>query len=111
MVTSIVESSKNGNINMSSEMEKIFIKMHDFMYASVYLNKQAFSEDHKVPFIIASLYEHFKDNYKEMPAYLQKIANEETLERAVCDYIAGMTDQFATALFKKIFIPKSLTAF
>lgn len=111
MVTSIVESSKSGNISMGDETEKIFVKMHDFMYASVYLNKQAFSEDHKVPFVISSLYEHFKNNYKEIPEYLQKIAHKESLERAVCDYIAGMTDKFATSLFKKIFIPKSLTVF
>ena len=111
MVKSIVENSKNGNISMSREMEEIFTKMHEFMYSSVYLNKQAFSEDHKVPFVISSLYGHFKENYKEMPKYLQEIAHEESLDRAVCDYIAGMTDQFATALFKSIFIPKSLTAF
>ena len=75
------------------------------------MNKQAFSEDHKVPFVISSLYEHFKNNYKEIPEYLQKIAHKESLERAVCDYIAGMTDKFATSLFKKIFIPKSLMVF
>ena len=111
MVTSIVENSKNGNISMSKEMDGIFEEMHEFMYASVYLNKQAFSEDHKVPFVITSLYKHFKENYREMPVYLQEIADTESLDRAVCDYIAGMTDQYATELFKRIFIPKSLTAF
>jgi len=28
-------------------------------------------------------------------------------ERVVCDYIAGMSDQFAINIFKKIFIPVS----
>ena len=111
MVTSIIENSKDGDIRMSSEIEGLFEKMHEFMYSSVYLNKQAFSEDHKVPFVIASLYNHFKKNYKEMPSYLREIAKEDSLDRAVCDYIAGMTDQYATEIFKCIFIPKSLTGF
>lgn len=111
MVSSLINCSKDGNIKMSSETEEMFKKMHDFMYTHIYLNKQAFSEDHKVPFIIASLYDHFVKNYKEMPMYLQKVAKEESLERAVCDYIAGMTDQYATGMFKKIFIPKSLKIF
>ena len=28
-------------------------------------------------------------------------------ERVVCDYIAGMTDQYAMAKFKEIFIPSA----
>lgn len=111
MVASIVQNSANGEITMAEDMKNIFEKMHDFMYSSVYLNKQAFSEDHKVPFIISSLYKHFKNNFEGVPKYLRKIAETESLDRAVCDYIAGMTDQYATALFKSIFIPKSLTAF
>lgn len=111
LVKSIVENSKDGNIRMSPDIEAIFGKMHEFMYSFVYLNKQAFSEDHKVPFVMSSLYKYFKENYKEMPLYLQEIAKQDSLDRAVCDYIAGMTDQFATEVFKRVFIPKSLTAF
>lgn len=111
MVSSIIECSVDGNIRMSDENEQMFSKMHDFMYSHIYLNKKAFSEDHKVPYIIASLYDYFMNHYDEMPVYLQKVAAEESLRRAVCDYIAGMTDYYATAMFKKIFIPKSLTVF
>lgn len=107
MVISIVENSEGKNIKMPDELEKIFENIHKFMYSHVYLNKQSFSEDSKVPFIIESLYNHFMENSKEMPKYLLKIADEEGLNRAVCDYIAGMSDKFATSVFKDIFIPRS----
>ncbi len=107
MVTSIVENSEGNNIKMSGELEKVFEDIHKFMYSHVYLNKQSFSEDSKVPFIIKSLYNHFMENPQEMPKYLLKIAEEEGLNRAVCDYIAGMSDKFATSVFKDIFIPRS----
>ena len=44
----------------------------------------------------------------EMPAqYTDMIAAGEKEERVVCDYIAGMTDQYAVAKFSEYFIPKA----
>ena len=111
MVTSIIENSSGGVIKMGEEIQKEFCKIHKFMYDEVYLKKVSFSEECKVPFVISSLYKHFINHYNQMPEYLQKIAKNESLERAVCDYIAGMTDQFAVSVFKDVFIPKSLAIF
>ena len=111
MVMSLVKNSFDDKITMSEEMLSLFEEFHSVMYANVYLNKQSVSEDHKVPFIIEALYKHFIENVKEIPEFLQTIAEEEGAERAVCDYIAGMSDQFASEMFKKIFIPKTITIF
>lgn len=111
MVTSVILNSEGKNIKMSDELSEKFDDMHSFMYREVYLNKRSFSEDQKVPFVINSLYEHFVKNVEELPAYIQKISQNEGVETAVCDYIAGMTDQFATSVFKEIFIPKSTMVF
>ena len=111
MVMSLVKNSFDDKITMSEEMISLFEEFHSFMYANVYLNKQSVSEDHKVPFIIEALYKHFIENVKEIPEFLQTIAVVEGAERAVCDYIAGMSDQFASEMFKKIFIPKTITIF
>ena len=107
LVKSIVENSEGKDIKMSDDLGAVFDDLHEFMYSHVYLNKQSFSEDSKVPFIIESLYNHFMNHPEEMPRYLLNIAKEESLNRAVCDYIAGMSDKFATSVFKDIFIPKS----
>lgn len=46
---------------------------------------------------------------EELPAeYLEGMEKrKETLERTVCDYIAGMTDVYAIERFKELFVPKS----
>ena len=31
---------------------------------------------------------------------------EDSVERRVCDYIAGMTDRYAIAVFENLFVPK-----
>ena len=105
MVNSIINNTEGGNISLGKEMECIFNKIHDFMYKHVYLNKRSFSEEEKVPFVISSMYSYFKTHVNKLPEYLQLIAKNEGVDRAVCDYIAGMTDPFAISLFNDLFLP------
>ena len=87
-------------------MEQAFEALHEFMFHSVYRNPYAKAEEQKVPLLVRRLYEYFKEQPRKMPPELQKIAQEESTDRAVCDYIAGMTDPFAVEQFQKLFIPK-----
>ena len=63
-------------------------------------------EETKVPNLIQTLYEYVLQ-IDHLPSDMQQIAEQEGIERAACDYIAGMTDHFAVALFQKIVVPKS----
>ena len=38
--------------------------------------------------------------------YRRLLHEEEPKERVVCDYISGMTDQYALETFRNLFIPK-----
>ena len=107
LVHSIVEHSGEGRIGMDPEMEQAFEALHEFMFHSVYRNPYAKAEEQKVPLLVRRLYEYFKEQPRKMPPELQKIAQEESTDRAVCDYIAGMTDHFAIQIFQEIYIPKA----
>ena len=76
-------------------------------YDTVYLDSSAKSEERKIPILIEMLYNYFKSNNEKLPEDIKCIANKEGIDRAVCDYIAGMTDHFAVNMFKSIFIPTS----
>lgn len=84
-------------------------KLRDFMFTRVYLNKEAKNDDDKVRFVIETLYAYFCKHSAELPADLLRINAErqEPIERAVVDYISGMTDRYALAVFKRIFIPST----
>ena len=56
--------------------------------------------------MIQSLYEFFVENPNELPSEYMSIAFKEGTERAVCDYIAGMTDGYALEIYSKYFVPK-----
>lgn len=106
LVESIVKNSGD-TIKMDSETEKYYDKLHEFLFESVYKNPIAKSEETKVSGIVEGLIKYFLKNPEKMPEEYLKIAAEEGAERAVTDYIAGMTDHYAVTVFSNIYIPKA----
>ncbi|MCM1507079.1 MAG: deoxyguanosinetriphosphate triphosphohydrolase [Ruminococcus flavefaciens] len=82
-------------------------KLKDFMFERVYTNYSAKHEDRKAEMLIKKLYSYFKENTDKLPEEYRSIMKNSDADRAVCDYIAGMTDQYAIDLYSEIFIPKS----
>lgn len=106
LVEAIVKNSGD-TIKMDSETEKYYDKLHEFLFESVYKNPIAKSEETKVSGIVEGLIKYFLKNPEKMPEEYLKIAAEEGAERAVTDYIAGMTDHYAVTVFSNIYIPKA----
>lgn len=106
LVESIVKNSGD-TIKMDSETEKYYDRLHEFLFESVYKNPIAKSEETKVSGIVEGLIKYFLKNPEKMPEEYLKIAAEEGAERAVTDYIAGMTDHYAVTVFSNIYIPKA----
>ena len=106
LVNSLVNASDN-DILMDKETEKYYNMLHAFLFDSVYRNPRAKSEETKVQGIIEGLYTHFCQKPEKMGEEYIRIMENEGKERAVADYIAGMTDHYAITLFKEIYIPKS----
>ena len=106
LIRSVVENSHEGQIAMDPVTYQAYEELSDFMYQAVYLNEYAKKEERKVPHIIHSLFTHFK-NPDHLPDYMKRIAEEEGVETASCDYVAGMTDHYAVACYQDLFIPKA----
>ena len=106
LVESIVKNSDD-TIKMDAETEKYYDKLHEFLFESVYKNPVAKSEETKVSGIVEGLIKYFFKNSEKMPEEYLKIAAAEGKERAVTDYIAGMTDHYAVTVFSDIYIPKA----
>ncbi len=107
IVADLVANSAHGPIGMSEEMGDIYDLFHNFMYDSVYYNPVAKSEESKVKGIISGIYEYYVNHSGKLPHDYKLIADTDGLERAVCDYVAGMTDTFALEAYSNIFIPMS----
>ena len=106
MINSLVENS-GSEIRMDDETFGYFDKLHKYMYRNVYTDSAAKTEEKKVDKLIEELYRYYYTNPEKMPAMYQAIALDEGIDRAVTDYIQGMSDDFASATFDNIFIPKA----
>ena len=106
MISDLVEHSQNGRINFSVEVEAAYAVLKDFMYATVYVDRDAKREEKKVDKMIESLYERLCADPDLLPNFYLQIAYNEGVDRAATDYISGMSDEFATRLFIEWFVPQ-----
>ncbi len=74
-------------------------------WLQVYRNPKAKSEEAKVADILGGIWEYYYKDPSRLPADFRRIAEEEGLARAVCDYVSGMTDDYVVGQFSDIFIP------
>ena len=109
IVTDLIENSAGGVIAMSPDMAEVYEIFHNFMYDAVYYNPVAKGEESKVEGILGGIYEYYVNNPEKLPEDYKKIADSDGLERAVCDYVAGMTDSYAMEVYSQIFIPMAWT--
>ena len=109
IVTDLIENSVGGVIAMSPDMAEVYEIFHSFMYDAVYYNPVAKGEESKVEGILGGIYEYYVNAPEKLPEDYKKIADSDGLERAVCDYVAGMTDGYAMEVYSQIFIPMSWT--
>ena len=109
MITDLIENSTDGELKMSPHMSGIFQFYHAFMYAEIYTNPLAKGEEGKVDGILAALYERYCREPERLPEDLGGVLEREGVERAVCDYISGMTDGYAMEKYGELFIPFAWT--
>ena len=79
------------------------------MFEHVYRNPICKGEEQKAQDLLKYLYEYYAANPEKMTGEYKAVLEREGVQRAVCDYISGMTDQFAVAKFNELSIPKFWT--
>ncbi|MBQ9229432.1 MAG: deoxyguanosinetriphosphate triphosphohydrolase [Eubacterium sp.] len=105
MVRDVIQNSDD-KIRMSTECYQLFCELHDFMFFAVYKNPVCKSEEVKAVAMIEKLYRYYTENPDKMPEEYRVIAAEDGVERAVCDYIAGMSDNYSVRVFNRLFVPE-----
>ena len=105
----ITNSLDTDDVRMSPEIEASMNELREFMFQQVYMNPVAKSEEVKAKRMLEFLFEYYMSNFNELPEKFRKMheEGEDPMDRVVCDYIAGMTDEFAYNLFEDYFLPKS----
>lgn len=109
MVISVVRAtSENGlkYVAMEEEIKEATDKLRQFLFENVYTNPEAKGEEGKACDMLEHMYGYFIKNPNMITEDLFHIVEEEGIERAVVDYISGMTDRYAINKYKQLFIPR-----
>lgn len=109
LIHNIIKNSMGkDDIVMSKEVEEAMIELRRFMFEHVYQNPVAKGEEIKAKAMIRQLFFYYKDHISLLPEkYIRMLEAGEKEERAVSDYIAGMTDQYAITKFRDYFLPQA----
>lgn len=101
----IFTSREAGRICMTPQIQKALADLRSFMFARVYHNPVAKGEESKARDMLQMLFRFYVDHPEQLPADFQPQLSFGGLGRTVCDYIAGMTDNYAIEKFNEIFVP------
>ena len=85
----------------SPEVEAERKQTKDFLYENLYYSASLSGEKDDAERIVTDLFTFWMENPLALPHYYQEKAEQESLPRVVCDYIAGMTDHFIIEQYEK----------
>ncbi len=113
LVLGVVDHSLNNDqvslcpgITIDPQVGNAMDTLRAFMFEKVYTGSKAKTEEAKAERLMQRLFRHFLENPEQIPAEFLPVIQEEGIERAVLDYLAGMTDTYVVNLYKEIYLPK-----
>ena len=92
-------------IGFSKSLRPNVLELKNFLMENLYLHQHVVRMTEKGKRFIKELFRLYIDAPQQLPSHVRKRAKEDGLYRAVCDYIAGMTDRFALDEYNKLFSP------
>ena len=107
MVLSMIRASTDRpEITMEHDVLEATGRLRSFLFERVYRDSAAKDQETKAKTLLAQLFDYFKTNPDKLPPDYQKTAESESVGRAVCDYLSGMTDRYAIEIYHDLFVPE-----
>jgi len=100
-------------IRMSDPVLQALYALRDFLYERVYESKGIKEEFGKAQRILEELWQHFHDHEELFRAqhWPRGTRSDEPLDRAIGDFLCGMTDRYAMRLYQELRLPRPWTVY
>ena len=106
MISSVIRYSQDQcRAEMEPDVWDALLELRTFMFDRVYSRDWANDECRKTHHIVTELVGYYMEHPGQMPNEYLEIGYREGMQRAVCDYVACMTDAYAVKTYQKLFIP------
>ena len=100
-------------IRMADGPLQALYALRDFLYEKVYETRSVRDEFAKAQRVIEELWKHFHDHADEFREkhWPKGTRQEEGLDRAIADFLCGMTDRYAMRLYQELRLPRPWTVY
>lgn len=109
MVSDLIEQSMvdgGSRIRLSVEMDETIRALRTWLFERVYQVDEVHADFAKASRMLRELFIFFVDNEPGFVSAGGRRFQGDSIEVSVADFIAGMTDRFALALYSRIFLPQ-----
>ncbi len=92
-------------VTPSDCVQALKVELEKFLHERVYRHPRIMRMAHKGQRMLRLLFDEFRAHPEQLPQRYQERARQASIERTVCDYLAGMTDRFAQDEYLRLFQP------
>jgi len=96
---------QSGIVSFSSEMEEKHKELKEFLYKNLYKHYKVVKMSNRAKRFVKSLFNAYLEDINQLPDQFKSRIKKDGIERAICDYIAGMTDRYAQDEYARLFLP------
>jgi len=87
----------------SSKRRELNLELRDYLYKNLYYNPLVHEPNQRAVRMMEQLFQYYLEHPHEVGAQSRKRIKRIGLHRAVCDYIAGMTDRYVIQEYNRLF--------
>lgn len=103
----VYESLDKPWVKMSPGGQSASDALRKHLFENLYRDARALEQEKRAEHVLDRLFGYYCENKSALPEEYIAIAERDSLSRAVCDYIAGMSDQYAIQRYLELFVPRS----
>lgn len=109
MIRDVISMSMDQpEIRMTPEVQDAMMRLRQFMFDRVYIGSLAKREEAKAERLVGELVDWFRDHPDDLSQEsLSRLKLGDSLDTIICDYVSGMSDNYAVRCFQKFYVPKA----
>jgi dGTPase len=96
-----VRSQRSRLVSLSPRMARENKRLKDSLFDNLYSHKHIRAERRQIVLSVEGLFRFFVEHPRSLPASYFAKSQKERIHRVVCDYIAGMTDNYLQEQYRK----------
>jgi dGTPase len=98
-----VRLQRSALVQYSPKRRGLNLELRDYLYRNVYYNPVVHEPNDRAVRMMDQVFHHYLGHPEEIGTQARKRAKKTGLHRAVCDYIAGMTDRYVIQEYQRLF--------